>query len=150
MIWKGIKMPKQFRPWQDSNLQSPDSESDTLSIRPQGRWYEHNEILNSEVWSSENCYFLVYCSRFITFGLRLNIGCVQIHTLHIWQKEHTMHRKLGTDIAVKIQDAKCIVPQLRKDILPQLCGLAFTLVVLNVMNMNEPTIQSGSYFVSLA
>ena len=58
--------------------------------------------------------------------------------------------KLGTDIAVKIQDAKCIVPQLRKDILPQLRGLAFTLVVLNVMNMNEPTIQSGSYFVSLA
>ena len=27
------------RPWQDSNLQSPDSESDALSIRPQGRYW---------------------------------------------------------------------------------------------------------------
>ena len=27
-----------MRPWQDSNLQSSDSKSDALSIRPQGRW----------------------------------------------------------------------------------------------------------------
>ena len=28
---------KRGRPWQDSNLQSPVSETDALSIRPQGR-----------------------------------------------------------------------------------------------------------------
>ena len=31
---------EKFRPWQDLNLQSPVSETDALSIRPQGRCCE--------------------------------------------------------------------------------------------------------------
>ena len=34
---KGSLAAKVCRPWQDSNLQSPVSETDALSIRPQGR-----------------------------------------------------------------------------------------------------------------
>ena len=45
---------RKFRPWQDSNLQSPDSESDALSIRPQGRGNprrpRRQEILPEGTW----------------------------------------------------------------------------------------------------
>ena len=34
---KFYQVVKESRPWQDSNLQSPVSETDALSIRPQGR-----------------------------------------------------------------------------------------------------------------
>ena len=37
------------RPWQDSNLQSSDPESDALSIRPQGR-LAANVLIPEETW----------------------------------------------------------------------------------------------------
>ena len=36
---------KLFRPWQDSNLQSPDPKSGALSIRPHGRLYQQVDYL---------------------------------------------------------------------------------------------------------
>ena len=43
MITIDKDMLEKFRPWQDLNLQSPVSETDALSIRPQGRSYSVHE-----------------------------------------------------------------------------------------------------------
>ena len=47
---KQISRKKYFRPWQDSNLQSPDPKSGALSIRPHGRLYIH--LIFYSIWRS--------------------------------------------------------------------------------------------------
>ena len=65
LLYKGLEKggKKDFRSWQDSNLQSPDSKSDALSIRPHdpylntlldvcysklGLWWNHKKIMSRQ------------------------------------------------------------------------------------------------------
>ena len=59
LSWNSILLKSFSRPWQDLNLQSPVSETDALSIRPQGRYYHppnlgFDQILTLQLWSSSD------------------------------------------------------------------------------------------------